>query len=35
MRTVDRSRLLERLGHVGDSTMRAIEQTIRNLIDMA
>ena len=35
MRTVDKSRLLERLGHVGDSTMRAIEQTIRNLIDMA
>ena len=35
MRTVDRGRLLERLGHVGDVTMRAVEQTIRNLIDMA
>jgi mRNA-degrading endonuclease toxin of MazEF toxin-antitoxin module len=35
MRTVDRDRLLERLGHVGDVTMRAVEQTIRNLIDMA
>ncbi len=35
MRTDDKSRLLERLGQVGDSTMRAIEQTIRNLIDMA
>ena len=34
MRTVDRSRLLERLGHVDDATMRAIEQTIRNLVDM-
>jgi mRNA interferase MazF len=34
MRTVDRERLVELLGHVGDPTMHAIEQTIRNLIDM-
>jgi len=35
MRTVDRGRLLQRLGRVGDATMRAVEQTIRNLIDIA